>query len=84
MSDLTSDVLQKRTTSVSLKAHIVAYLKNETRSFDYTREVMVTLERQVHDEIRRLGGNRGLEAILKMLYVPDAPVVPVNGHGKHV
>ena len=77
-------MLQKRTTSVSLKAHIVAYLKNETRSFDYTREVMVTLERQVHEEIDRLGGNRGLEAILKMLYVPPAPGLSVNGHGIHV
>lgn len=79
----TSDVLQKRTTSHSLKAHIVNYLKNETRSFEYTLQVMKTLERQVHNEIRRLGGNHGLEAILAMLYIPTAPPVAVNGSSKH-
>jgi hypothetical protein len=30
---------------------------------------MHSLERQTRDEIRRLGGNEGLEAILDMLHV---------------
>jgi geranylgeranyl diphosphate synthase type 3 len=33
--------------------------------------VMRTLEKQTRDEVRRLGGNVGLEAILDMLHVKD-------------
>jgi geranylgeranyl diphosphate synthase type 3 len=66
-------VLQKRTTSTSLKRHTVEHLANVTGSFAYTRGVLRELERQVRDEVARLGGNRMLEAILGKLGVPEAP-----------
>ncbi len=65
------DVLQKRTPSVSLKSHTVSYLRHQTRSFDYTRDVLVELLRQIEAEVASLGGNEALEAILGALGVPE-------------
>lgn len=70
-ADIRKDVLQKRTNSLSLKHHIVTYLRDTTRSFAYTREVLSTLKQQVDDEVKRLGGNRMLEDILRKLGVPE-------------
>ena len=66
-----SDVLQKRPTTPTLKSHTISYLKDRTGSFDYTLAVMRTLERQTLDEIKRLGGNAGLEAIMDALHVEN-------------
>ena len=67
------DVLQKRTNNHSLKAHTVRYLRDQTRSFDYTRTVLKTLHSQTEDEVKRLGENKALEAILGKLGVPEEP-----------
>ena len=67
---LITDVLQKRTHSISLKTHTVEYLRNQTRSFEYTRGVLRTLYGQIEEEVKRFGGNSGLAAILKRLSVP--------------
>jgi len=64
-------VLQKRTTSVSLKKHIVDYLANTTKSFEYTRGVLDTILKQIEDEIRVLGGNPKLEKIIGLLKLPE-------------
>lgn len=45
----------------------MSFLENRTRSFDYTRDVLQKLERQVRDELARLGGNAGLEVIVNAL-----------------
>ncbi|KZP19372.1 terpenoid synthase [Athelia psychrophila] len=66
------NVLQKRPTTPTLKIHTIAYLKNETKSFDYTLDVMRTLEKQIRDEIQRLGGNVKLEKIVDTLHVEGA------------
>ncbi|KAG1878930.1 terpenoid synthase [Suillus subluteus] len=63
------NVLQKRPTTPTLKHHTVDYLRTQTKSFDYTLAVMSTLERQVREEIARLGGNPQLEKILDALHV---------------
>jgi geranylgeranyl diphosphate synthase, type III len=54
-----------------MKRHTIAYLRDHTHSFEYTRKVMTTLERQARAEIARLGGNPGLEAILDAMHVPE-------------
>lgn len=64
-------MLQKRTSNHALKMHTVKYLRHHTKSFDYTRGVMKTLYAQTGDEVRRLGGNKALEAILDRLGVPE-------------
>ncbi|KAG1734618.1 isoprenoid synthase domain-containing protein [Suillus lakei] len=63
------NVLQKRPTTPTLKHHTVDYLRTQTKSFEYTLAVMSSLERQVREEIARLGGNPQLEKILDALHV---------------
>lgn len=70
-SPLTPDVLQKRTTSHSLKTHTVEYLKTQTKSFEYTRGVLETILAQLNDEVTALGGNTALEAIIQKLALPE-------------
>lgn len=69
IANLFSDILQKRPRTPTLKKHAIAYLDSQTKSFDYTREVMCSLERQIREELARLGGNQGLEAIMDKLHV---------------
>ena len=64
-------MLQKRTHSVSLKQHTVEYLRTQTQSFEYTRQVLRTIHDQIEDEIRLLGGNKQLEAIVAALDLPQ-------------
>ncbi len=66
---LGQDVLQKRPSTPTLKIHAIEYLRTHTRSFDYTLSVLATMEGQVREEIARLGGNKGLEALVEYLHV---------------
>ncbi|KAI0753460.1 terpenoid synthase [Daedaleopsis nitida] len=63
------NVLQKRPTTPTLKTHIISYLRDRTKSFDYTLDVMDDLEAQIGSEIRRLGGNPKLEKIMQAMHV---------------
>ncbi|KAJ3550298.1 hypothetical protein NM688_g5095 [Phlebia brevispora] len=63
------NVLQKRPSTPTLKKHTIAYLRDRTKSFDYTLSVLSSLEKQIYTEIARLGGNQGLEDIVKALHV---------------
>lgn len=65
------NVLQKRPTTPTLKVHTVAYLRDHTKSFDYTIDILRSLETQIRNEIARLGGNKGLEQIMDALHVPS-------------
>jgi geranylgeranyl diphosphate synthase type 3 len=47
-------------------------MENITASFEYTRGVLRTLDRQIRDEIDRLGGNPKLMELMDMLKVPEA------------
>ncbi|KAH9175039.1 isoprenoid synthase domain-containing protein [Lactarius sanguifluus] len=63
------NVLQKRPGSPTLKHHAISYLRDRSKSFEYTREVLRSLEKQVVDEIERLGGNPMLLNVLQTLQV---------------
>ncbi|KAI8978209.1 terpenoid synthase [Trametes punicea] len=65
------NVLQKRPTTPTLKKHTIAYLRDHTKSFDYTIGVMDDLEAQIREEIARLGGNSRLEKIMDILHVDN-------------
>ncbi|WVQ98425.1 hypothetical protein IAU59_005548 [Kwoniella sp. CBS 9459] len=65
------NVLQKKTTSVSLKMNTVEYLRNHTRSFDYTRKIIIDLQQQILDEIKDLGGNKPLEKVVAALAISE-------------
>jgi len=63
------NVLQKRPSTPTLKEHTVAYLRDHTKSFEYTISVLASLEMQIRQEIARLGGNGDLEKIMDTLHV---------------
>ncbi|KAG1726877.1 isoprenoid synthase domain-containing protein [Suillus paluster] len=63
------NVLQKRPKTPTLKHHTINYLRDTTKSFDYTLAVLRKLERQGREEVERLGGNPMLSAILDKLHV---------------
>ena len=46
-------------------------MEKQTNTFDYTRKVLATLTQQARNEIKRLGGNSGVEAILEKLVVKE-------------
>ena len=58
------DVLQKRPASPTLKHHTIDYLEAHTKSFEYTRAVLESLETQIAEEIDRLGGNPDLQELV--------------------
>lgn len=64
-----SDVLQKRPETPTLKNRAIEYLRNTTKSFDYTLAVLNKLEQQARGEVERLGGNPILSALLDKLHV---------------
>jgi len=64
------DVLQKRPSTPTTKQYVVNYMRDRTKSFQYTWKVLDTLERQSREEIRRLGGNPKLEVLMDVLAVP--------------
>ncbi|CEQ38696.1 SPOSA6832_00146, partial [Sporobolomyces salmonicolor] len=66
-----ADILRERPSSPSPKTYAVSYMTTKTRSFAYTRDVLRSLTRQAFDEVERLGGNRGVEEILKRLELED-------------
>ena len=47
----------------------IDYLRERTKSLEYTLNVMGKLETQAREEIARLGGNWGLEGILDAMHV---------------
>ncbi|GAA5862555.1 hypothetical protein JCM1840_004224, partial [Sporobolomyces johnsonii] len=64
-------ILRERPSSPSPKTYAVSYMTTKTRSFAYTRDVLRSLTRQAFEEVERLGGNRGVEEILRRLEVED-------------
>ncbi|CCM06564.1 uncharacterized protein FIBRA_08840 [Fibroporia radiculosa] len=65
------NILQKRPSTPTLKNHAISYLENHTGSFEYTCTVLFKIEKQVRDELTRLGENKGLEAIVNLLAKAD-------------
>ncbi|KZS87790.1 terpenoid synthase [Sistotremastrum niveocremeum HHB9708] len=66
------NVLQKRPSTPTTKRYVVNYMREHTRSFEYTIGVLDTLEKQARAEIKNLGGNVLLEAIIDRLSITHA------------
>lgn len=49
--------------------YCIQYMRDETRSFQYTCSVLWELDLGARKEIERLGGNKGLIAILDRLRI---------------
>ncbi|KAF8514327.1 terpenoid synthase [Hysterangium stoloniferum] len=63
------NVLQKRPKTPTTKRYVIDYMRDHTKSFEYTAKVLNTLERQAREEIEKLGGNSALIAILDALSI---------------
>ncbi|GJJ08414.1 hypothetical protein Clacol_002630 [Clathrus columnatus] len=63
------NVLQKRPSTPTTKRYVIQYMRSRTNSFEYTLQVLRSLEMQARKEIERLGGNVILCAILDQLTV---------------
>ncbi|KAF8524397.1 terpenoid synthase [Hysterangium stoloniferum] len=63
------NVLQKRPRTPTTKRYVVDYMRDQTKSFDYTIQVLNNIERQARAEIERLGGNSALMAIIDALSI---------------
>ena len=55
--------------SEDIKLYCIQYMRDETHSFQYTRSVLRELDLGARKEIERLGGNKGLIAILDRLRI---------------
>eukprot|EP00040_Diaphanoeca_grandis_P029561 m.173300 g.173300 ORF g.173300 m.173300 type:complete len:312 (+) comp31722_c0_seq2:307-1242(+) len=62
------NILRQRTDDITLKKFAVSCIK-ASGSFEYTRNVLLRLEKEALDEIARLGGNELLSAIVHKLAV---------------
>ncbi|PWN53149.1 terpenoid synthase [Violaceomyces palustris] len=65
------NVLKQRPTDLATKTYAVSYMRNVTRSFEYTEDVLKRLDSQTRDEVKsvesQLGKNPALLAILEAL-----------------
>jgi geranylgeranyl diphosphate synthase, type III len=64
-----ADILKQHTSSDEIKLYCIQYMRDETRSFAYTRAVLRELDLGARREVERLGGNKGLISILDRLRV---------------
>ena len=63
------DILKQHTMSEDIKLYCIQYMRDETHSFRYTCSVLRELDLGARKEIERLGGNKGLIAILDRLRI---------------
>ncbi|KAJ7621511.1 terpenoid synthase [Mycena polygramma] len=66
------NVLQKRPTSPTLKTHAIAYLKSETKSFEYTLSVLNQFHKEILAELERLGGSDKLKVLMEEFHAMTA------------
>jgi len=59
-------ILKQRTTDIDLKKHAIS-LMDEAKSFDYAKKVLENLKVEINEEIKKLGGNKILEGMMKYL-----------------
>mmetsp|Transcript_1937 Transcript_1937/g.2898 ORF Transcript_1937/g.2898 Transcript_1937/m.2898 type:complete len:223 (+) Transcript_1937:1195-1863(+) len=62
-----ASILKQRTENFELKASVVAVLRHETKSFEYTNTYLENVYEQIMKEIELLGGSPKLVALLDKL-----------------
>lgn len=58
------NILKQKSADDDIKAFALSYMRDTTRSLEYTMETLENLDSQARQEIRRLGGNTALMEIL--------------------
>ena len=64
--DRVSKILRQRTEDVEVKKFCIGLLE-EAGSFDYTRDVMSDLDKNICEEIEKLGGNVVISKVMQEL-----------------
>ena len=59
-------ILRQRTEEVEVKKYCISLIEKEG-SFEYTKEVLENLDKQIRDEVSKLGGNIFLEKLMDEL-----------------
>ncbi|XP_026479973.1 geranylgeranyl pyrophosphate synthase-like [Ctenocephalides felis] len=57
------DILRQRTRDIEVKRYCISLLE-KLGSFEYTRQTLDLLDKQARAEVKRLGGNPLMEAVL--------------------
>ena len=68
---LLPDILQKRPTTTPIKNVAISYLRSNTKSFEYTLNVLRSLKELVLKEIEQRGGNSKLVEMMNNLEVKE-------------
>lgn len=61
------DIIRQRPKTPTLKKKAIGYMQDRSKSFEYTLEVLRTMQKLADAEVQRLGGNPRLEKLLDML-----------------
>jgi geranylgeranyl diphosphate synthase type 3 len=73
-----SGILKQRPVDENIKKYAVS-LMQATKSFDYTRQYLLSVEKQISDVIKGFGGNSFLEQIMHLLskayHVESPPLI---------
>ncbi|KAK9456900.1 isoprenoid synthase domain-containing protein [Dipodascopsis uninucleata] len=64
------NILKQHSKDDSLKKYAVSYMKDVTKSFDYTQEVLSAYENRLSDELRQVPKNPLMEVIVQRLKQP--------------
>ncbi|KAH9819022.1 isoprenoid synthase domain-containing protein [Melampsora americana] len=66
-NSLLMDTLRSRPKDVTTKKNALRYMNDQTKSLDYTFDVICKLERTAKEELEKLGGNSELSSILDFI-----------------
>ncbi|KAH8806682.1 terpenoid synthase [Flagelloscypha sp. PMI_526] len=66
---LVLSTLAKHTDDTGLKLEVVAYMRNTTKSIEYSRSIVSKVEQELISEIEAMGGNEKLMKIVRLLHL---------------
>ncbi|KAH9819031.1 isoprenoid synthase domain-containing protein [Melampsora americana] len=66
-NSLLMDTLRSRPKDVTTKKNALRYMNDQTKSLDYTFDVICKLEKTAKEELKKLGGNSELSSILDFI-----------------
>ena len=65
-----SDILRQRTSDVEVKRYCVKLLE-KFGSFEYTRNVLLNIDKEVREEVKKLGDNSYMTSLIDELLTFD-------------
>lgn len=72
-NSLLMDILKLRPKDVPTKRKALKYMNDQTKSLDYTFDVICKLEKTAKEELNKLGGNPALSSIFDIMHLSSTP-----------